>query len=131
MCDYGTGRNECDHGCGRGMARLDSDPWHPIKTMEEAMALYEENYEQSYKKPRGYKYAVCLKSDNIPVGYVHVSTDDSYDLGYGLRREFWHSGIMREAAEAVVKQTDGDGERIAPGAQALPDIGKQGEVYNG
>lgn len=84
-------------------------PWQPIKTMEEARILYEESYEQSYKKPRGYKYAVCLKSDNVPVGYVHVSTDDSYDLGYGLRKEFWHKGIMKEAAEAVVKQVKEDG----------------------
>ena len=60
-------------------------PWFPIKTLEDAKTLYEENYAREYKKMRGYRYAVCLKTDNIPVGYVHVSIDDSYDLGYGLR----------------------------------------------
>jgi len=84
-------------------------PWFPIKTMEEARAVFEEDYAREYKKMRGYKYAVCLKSDNVPVGYVHVSTDDSYDLRYGLRKEFWHKGIMTEAAAAVVQQVKEDG----------------------
>ena len=77
--------------------------------MEEAKTLYEEAYAREYRKPRGYRYAVCLKNDNVPVGYVHVSTDESYDLGYGLRKEFWHKGIMTEAAEAVVRQLREDG----------------------
>ena len=84
-------------------------PWFPIETMEEAKTLYEEAYAREYRKPRGYRYAVCLKNDNVPVGYVHVSTDESYDLGYGLRKEFWHKGIMTEAAEAVVRQLREDG----------------------
>lgn len=84
-------------------------PWFPIETMEEAKTLYEEAYAREYRKPRGYRYAVCLKKDNVPVGYVHVSTDESYDLGYGLRKEFWHKGIMTEAVEAVVRQLREDG----------------------
>ena len=84
-------------------------PWFPIETMEEAKTLYEEAYAREYRKPRGYRSAVCLKNDNVPVGYVHVSTDESYDLGYGLRKEFWHKGIMTEAAEAVVRQLREDG----------------------
>lgn len=84
-------------------------PWFPIETMEEAKTLYEEAYAREYRKPRGYRYAVCLKNDNVPVGYVHVSTDESYDLGYELRKEFWHKGIMTEAAEAVVRQLREDG----------------------
>ena len=84
-------------------------PWLPIKTLEDAKTLYEEKYAREYNKMRGYRYAVCLKTDNIPVGYVHVSIDDSYDLGYGLRKEFWNKGIMTEAAGAVVKQLREDG----------------------
>ena len=59
--------------------------------------------------PCGYRYAICLKSDGAPIGYVNVSTDDSHDLGYGLRKEFWHRGIVREAAKAVVEQVKKDG----------------------
>jgi len=84
-------------------------PWFPIETMEEAKTLYEEAYAREYRKPRGYRYAVCLKNDNVPVGYVHVSTDESYDLGYGLRKEFWHRGIVTEAGKAVIAQVRRDG----------------------
>lgn len=84
-------------------------PWFPVKTMEEAKEVFEEHYARVYSRPRGYRYAVCLKSDNIPVGYVHVSTDDSFDLGYGLKKELWHQGLMTEAAKAVIEQVKSDG----------------------
>lgn len=38
----------------------------------------------------------------MPIGYVHVSSDGSHDLGYGLRKEFWHKGICMEACRAVI-----------------------------
>ena len=84
-------------------------PWFPLKSVEEAEALFEEKYESGYQQPSGYMYAVCLKSDNLPIGYIHVDTGDSYDLGYGLRREFWHKGIVTEAAKAVAEQLKSDG----------------------
>ncbi len=84
-------------------------PWFPLKSMEEAEAFFEERYSPLYARPSGYGYAVCLKSDNIPVGYVNVSTDDGHDLGYGLRREFWGRGIIREGAGAVLHQVKKDG----------------------
>ena len=84
-------------------------PWFPLESLEEAKAFFEKNYAQVYALPCGYKYAICLKEDNIPIGYVHVSTDENHDLGYGLRKEFWHQGIVREAAKAVVEQVKKDG----------------------
>ena len=39
----------------------------------------------------------------MPVGYIKVSEDDSHDLGYGLRREFWNRGIITEACLAVLE----------------------------
>lgn len=72
-------------------------------------AFYEERYAAEYARPNGYRYAVCLKSDGIPIGYIGVSTDDSHDLGYGLREEFWHRGIAREAGAAVIAQAKRDG----------------------
>lgn len=79
-------------------------PWFPMKRLEEARMRLREFYLKSYEQPAGMRYAVCLKEDDVPIGYVHVSRDDSYDLGYGLNREFWGRGIMTEAAAAVVKQ---------------------------
>lgn len=84
-------------------------PWFPVKTVEDARKVFEEHYAGVYSRPRGYRYAVCLKEDNVPVGYVHVSTDDSFDLGYGMRKEFWHQGLTTEAARAVVEQVKRDG----------------------
>ena len=84
-------------------------PWFPIKTMEEARQLYEKKYVQCYREERGYRYAICQKGDNRPIGYVHVSTEDSYDFGYGLCRELWHKGIATEAGKAVIRQLQRDG----------------------
>lgn len=68
-------------------------PWFPLKTMEEARTFYEERYAAAYKEPMGYRYAICLKEDNVPIGYVNVSMDHSHDLGYGLRKDFWHRSV--------------------------------------
>lgn len=84
-------------------------PWYPLKSMEETKDFFEERYAKEYARPNGYKYAICLKSDNIPIGYVHVDADDSHDFGYGLRKEFWHQGIVSEAGKAVVEQLKKDG----------------------
>ena len=84
-------------------------PWFPVKSIEEAFRLYEEQYAAQYVQPRAYAYAICLKSDGIPIGYIHVSPGESHDLGYGFRREFWHCGIAAEAARAVIHQVKEDG----------------------
>lgn len=86
-------------------------PWFPLKSLEETRTFFKENYARSYQQAKGYRYAVCLKTDNVPIGYVHVCMDDSYDFGYGLRKEFWHKGIVSEAAKAVLEQLKKDGFR--------------------
>ena len=84
-------------------------PMFPLETLAQARVFFEQKYEKAYQSPVGYRYAVCLKSDNIPIGYVHVGMEDSHDLGYGLRCEYWHRGIMTEAAGAVLRQLQEDG----------------------
>lgn len=84
-------------------------PWFPLKSLKEAEIFFQERYCSVYKNTRGYNYAVCLKTDNIPVGYVNVNMDDSHDLGYGLKREYWQKGIISEACAAVVNQVKTDG----------------------
>ena len=63
-------------------------PWFALTSPREAEAFYEQHCDAVYRQPCGYCYAVCLKSDNIPVGYVGMSNDDSRDFGYGLRSGF-------------------------------------------
>lgn len=79
-------------------------PWFPVKTVEEANTQMEELFLKHYGKSSAYRYAICLKADNRPIGYVDVGEGDSYDFGYGLRKEFWHKGIVTEASVAVVER---------------------------
>lgn len=77
-------------------------PWFPLRNREQARRLFEEKYAALYAMPWACAYAICLKQDNLPIGYIQVGMEEPHDLGYGLRREFWHRGIVTEAAKAVV-----------------------------
>lgn len=80
-------------------------PWFPLKDMEDAERFYRERYAQ----PKEYQYAICLRAENVPVGYVKIDVGGANDLGYGLRREYWHRGIVSEAAQALVDRARADG----------------------
>lgn len=84
-------------------------PWYPMKNLAETRAFYKARYETEYAKPRAYAYAICLRADNVPIGYIKVEMEEPHDLGYGLRKEFWHRGIVTEAAKAVTEQVRKDG----------------------
>ena len=84
-------------------------PWFPVKDMAETRRFYEKHYASEYAHLRGYAYAICLKEDDVPIGYLKVDMREAHDFGYGLRREFWHRGIVTEAARAVVEQVRRDG----------------------
>ena len=94
-------------------------PWFPTRTREEAARFFEEQFAAHYKKPQAYRYAICLRADNYPIGYVNVNLSDSYDLGYGLCWAFWHRGIATEAGRAVIGQLQRDG---VPYVTATHDI---------
>lgn len=83
-------------------------PWFPLRTMEDARVFYEEQFACKSNQAGAYNYSICLNRDNCPIGYVNVSMDESYDLGYGLCREFWHKGIVTEACRAVIAQLKRD-----------------------
>lgn len=74
-------------------------PWFPLKTKEDALLFYNENYVESKNK---YSFAICLKENNIPIGYINVLTEDSYDFGYGLLKKYWNKGITSEACIKVI-----------------------------
>ena len=84
-------------------------PWFPMASLDDAARFYRLHYEQVYAQARGYAYAICLKSEDLPSGYVNVDIHEPHDLGYGLRKEFWHKGITTEACQAVVEQVKKDG----------------------
>lgn len=84
-------------------------PWYPMKNLEETRQFYEKRYAAKYAESQAYAYAICLKKDNYPIGYINVAMEDHHDFGYGLRKEFWHKGIASEAGRALVEQVRKDG----------------------
>lgn len=76
--------------------------------------FYEERYALKYAKSQAYAYAICLKEKNNPIGYIQVDIEEPHDFGYALRKEFWHQGIVSEAAKAVVEQVKKMGCHILP-----------------
>ena len=70
-------------------------PWFALKTRSDAEKFYETHLAGQYRRASGRSYAICLK-DHVPIGYVNTAADDSHDLGYGLRKEFWRRGIVTE-----------------------------------
>lgn len=79
-------------------------PWFPVRNLAEAQQFYEARL-----KPERYCFAICLKEDGRPIGYVHMAEDDSHDFGYALRREFWRRGITTEACKAVIELLSKEG----------------------
>ena len=84
-------------------------PWFPVRNMDEARAMFQERYAAVYEKEQGYAYAICLKDDNVPVGYMHASMEDNHDLGYGLLSSFWNKGLATEAGRALLARLKEDG----------------------
>ena len=84
-------------------------PWHPAENMDDARRFLEERYLSRYRKGWKYALAICLKDDNIPIGYIKIGMDDSHDLGYAIRHEFWHRGITTEAGLAFMEELWKDG----------------------
>ncbi len=84
-------------------------PWYPMKSIEEAVEFYKERYASKYAQPQAYAYAICLKEDNFPIGYINVDMEKHHDFGYGLRKEFWNMGIVTEAGKAVIEKVKKNG----------------------
>ena len=77
-------------------------PWYPVKSLEEAKNFYEERYASKYAQPQAYAYAICLKKDNAPIGYINVDMEEHHDFGYGLRKEFWHKGLSQKQVRPLL-----------------------------
>ncbi len=84
-------------------------PWFQLKSIDEARTFFQERYAAKYAQTQAYAYAICLKKDNYPIGYIKVDMEEHHDFGYGLRKEFWHRGIVTEAGKAVIAQVKKDG----------------------
>ncbi len=78
-------------------------PWFPLKTRDEVSRYLYDTIFPFYEKDVAYSYAISLKENKQVIGYVHVNDiGGSNDIGYALRKEFWHKGITSEACTAVI-----------------------------
>lgn len=50
-----------------------------------------------------------LKKNNTPIDYINIDLDKSHDLGYGLKKEYWHQGIVSEAVKSIIQQAQKEG----------------------
>ncbi|MDE6196091.1 MAG: GNAT family N-acetyltransferase [Erysipelotrichaceae bacterium] len=80
-------------------------PWFPLQTLAEAKTFFHQNILGN----DDYRYAICLKEENVPIGYVTVSMQESHDFGYGLLEKYWRQGIVSEAARAVMEHVKNEG----------------------
>ena len=92
-------------------------PMFPLRDAAEAERYL--RYIGDWIRQGGLYYAICLKGKPEPVGCVHVSGDDSRDLGYALGRAFWNRGICTEACRAVIARLKRTG---APYVTATHDV---------
>lgn len=102
-------------------------PWFTLKTLDEAKTFLKSRFLLHYHKSSAYRYAVCLKEYNIPIGYVWLADDESNDFGYCLKRDYWHKRITTEASKAIVSKINHAGY---PYITATHDINnpRSGEV---
>ncbi|WP_270639432.1 GNAT family N-acetyltransferase [Longibaculum muris] len=84
-------------------------PMFPLQNLDEAKHYLKEHYLDKYQKNLGYYYAICLKENNLPIGYIQMSESASHDFGYALRKEYWHQGIMSEAAAIFMERLKQEG----------------------
>lgn len=80
-------------------------PWFPFKSLEDTKNHLVNFYLKTNDNNNFYRYAVCLKENNIPIGYIHFeNNNDNNDFGYGLKKEYWNKGIITEAAKTVIEE---------------------------
>ncbi len=84
-------------------------PWFPLNTLEEAKQYLCDRLVGRVSPASGFSYAVCLKPEDAPIGYVNVSGEESRDLGYALVKEHWGQGIVTEACRAVIEKMKAEG----------------------
>lgn len=84
-------------------------PFFPVKNLAEAREFYEKRFAPVYEQERGYSYAICLKTDDVPIGYIVLKMDDAHEFGFCLRKEFWNQGVTTEAGHALIEQAKRDG----------------------
>ena len=79
--------------------------WLPHENVEVTRSLIDE-WEENYKNPTFYHWAIVLRDINEPIGSISVvDMDDKagmVHIGYCIGEKWWHQGITTEALRAVI-----------------------------
>ena len=76
-------------------------PWFPIDSYEQAEAIYEQ-YQKSIQEQNRICFCMALKDSDEKIGYIHVSCEDSHDLGYAVLKDKQNRGYASEAVSEVL-----------------------------
>lgn len=83
-------------------------PLFPPKSLQEVSEILK-GYLEDNQQPDRCRYAICWRTGGAPIGYIHISGADGYDLGYALQKKSWRQGIITEAGKAVIEQARREG----------------------
>ncbi len=79
-------------------------PWDVMQTKEQAEEKLKSFTRLVDGKPAVRVYAICEKESNHPIGWIEMELERGYEVGYGLRHEYWHHGYASQALEAVIEE---------------------------
>ena len=68
-------------------------PMFPLKDIEEAKDYLQ--YIKSWIQQKGFYYAICMKTNNVPIGCIHIN-GDAMIWGIALRRSFGTKGFVQK-----------------------------------
>ncbi|AMC93000.1 GNAT family acetyltransferase [Erysipelothrix larvae] len=77
-------------------------PWFIPKTREASLAELTQRFLSYYDADTSYRYAVCLKEENKPIGYITLGEPDSYDFGYAILSQYQKKGYITEGAHCIL-----------------------------
>lgn len=80
-----------------------------LKIFRGGKRFFERKFKAVYDSVAGYHYAICLKENNIPIGYVKADIDEPYDFGYGIKKEYWGQNIVVEAGKTLLAKLKENG----------------------
>ena len=66
-------------------------PWFVFNSLEETKIHLQKFYLETNDNINFYRYAVCLKDNNIPIGYIHFeNNNDNNDFVYTDLKKYWN-----------------------------------------
>jgi ribosomal-protein-alanine N-acetyltransferase len=80
-------------------------PWETHSSVSETSELLR-GYVGGYGRPDYYAWAITLKADKTPIGFLDTGIDENLNevkLGYGIGDGWWHRGYMSEALRAAIE----------------------------